>query len=312
MASCRILAPVRIVCQRFPDPQTSRQWGPVIHVIHRTVEPHSNIALSCSGAGPAVFLLHGIGGHRGQWAAQLDALSQGCAVFAWDARGYGDSHGPDVKSMRDFADDLVRVLDSLKLERVIAIGHSMGGRILMEVCAQQPGRLAAMVLSGAQASHLAHLDAAGRDHYVTSRESLFENGAMSLQAARRVAQQVLPPEAPEALTDRLVADFGRLNRRGYLAALKASLGWDRSDVLNALKMPVAVIGGALDTVCPPSECARIADLVGQGPATILDGIGHMPQLEAPDVITDYLRGFVTAHAHLASQTDTKALVEEQA
>jgi len=214
--------------------------------------------------------------------------------------------------MRDFADDLVRVLDSLNLERVIAIGHSMGGRILMEVCAHQPDRLAAVVLSGAQASHLAHLDAAGRDHYVTSRESLFENGAMSLQAARRVVQQVLPPGASEALTDRLVADFARLNRQGYLAALKASLGWDRSDVLKGLKMPVAVMGGALDNVCPPSECARIADLVGQGPATILEGIGHMPQLEAPELITDYLRGFVTVHAHLASRTDTRTLNGEHA
>lgn len=296
---------------RVSRPSIIKQRGLVIFVIHRTVGPQTAIALGCSGAGPAVFLLHGIGGHRGQWATQLEALSQNCAAFAWDARGYGDSHGPEVVSMRDFADDLVRVLDGLNLERVIAIGHSMGGRILMEVCAHQPDRLAAMVLSGAQASHLAHLDAAGRDHYVTSRESLFDDGAMSLQGARRIAQQVLPPDAPGALTDRLVADFGRLNRQGYLAALKASLGWDRSDVLSGLKIPVAVMGGALDTVCPPPECARIADLVGQGPATILDGVAHMPQLEAPDLITDYLRGFITAHAQLASRTDTRTLVAEQ-
>ena len=272
----------------------------------------TSIALSCAGAGPAVFLLHGIGGNRGQWAAQVEALSSEFSAFAWDARGYGQSHGPHVTSMSDFAEDLVRVLDGLNLDRVIAVGHSMGGRILMEVCALRPDRLAAVVLSGAQASFLAHLDAAQRGDYLTRRESLFVDGEVVPEAARRVAQQVLPPDASDATIDRLVADFGRLNRDGYLAALHASAGWDRSDVLNGLTMPIAVMGGALDTVCPPAECNRIAGLLGQGPATILDGIGHMPQIEAPEAVTTYLLDFIRDHAHLASRIDTQTLAGDTA
>nr|WP_280949440.1 alpha/beta hydrolase [Hoeflea sp. IMCC20628] len=252
-------------------------------------------------------MLHGIGGHRGQWTAQVEALSMEFATFAWDARGYGQSHGPQVTSMRDFAEDLLRVFDSLELDRVIAVGHSMGGRILMEVCALMPDRLGAVVLSGAQASFLAHLDAAQRRDYVTSRQSLFVDGEVWPDAARRVAHQVLPADATEAMIARLVSDFERLDREGYLAALNASAGWDRSDILSGLKMPLAVMGGVLDTVCPPAECNRIAGLVGQGPATILDGIGHMPQIEAPETVTEYLSGFIKDHAHLASRIDTQAL-----
>lgn len=240
----------------------------------------------------------------------MEALSTEFATFAWDARGYGQSHGPQVTSMRDFAEDLLRVLDSLELDRVIAVGHSMGGRILMEVCALNPDRLGAIVLSGAQASFLTHLDAAQRHDYVLSRQSLFVDGEVSPEAARRVARQVLPQDATDAMIARLVSDFGHLGRDGYLAALYASAGWDRSDILSGLKMPVAVMGGALDTVCPPAECNRIAGLVRQGPATILDGIGHMPQIEAPGRVTEYLSGFIKKHAHLASRIDTQALAGE--
>lgn len=242
----------------------------------------------------------------------MEALSAEFACFAWDARGYGDSHGPRVSSMRDFAEDLMRVLDSLKLDRVIAVGHSMGGRILMEACALMPDRLGAIVLSGAQASFLAHLDEAQRRYYVAIREDIFTGNEVLPEAARRVAQQVLTPDASDATIDRLVADFGRLNRDGYLAALNASAGWDRSDVLSGLKMPVAVMGGALDTVCPPAECERIAGLLGQGPASILDGIGHMPQIEAPETVTTYLLDFIGEHAHLASRINTQTLAGDTA
>ena len=272
--------------------------------------PDSYMALSCAGDGPAVVLLHGIGGNRGQWGAQLSALAPSCALVAWDARGYGDSSGPPVRHIHDFADDLLWLLDTLGLERVIAVGHSMGGRILMEFCAQHSDRIGAMVLSGAQASFLAHMDAAGQDAYIQKRRSLFDGDRVSLQKARAVAAQVLPAGASSAATDRLARDFQQLRPDGYLAALNASVGWDRSDLLPTLDMPVTVLGGALDTVCPPSECARIARLIGQGPAQILDGIGHMPQIEAPQIVTDYLRAFITEHGHLADALDTRLLQKE--
>ena len=259
-----------------------------------------------------MFLLHGIGGNRGQWAAQVEALSSEFATFAWDARGYGDSHGPQVTSMRDFAEDLMRVLDRLELDRVIAVGHSMGGRILMEACALMPDRLGAIVLSGAQAGFLAHLNETQRRDYVAIREGIFTGNEVLPEAARRVARQVLPQDVTDAVIAQLVSDFSRLDREGYLAALNASAGWEQSDILSGLKMPVAVMGGALDTVCPPAECHRIAGLLGQGPATILDGVGHMPQIEALTTVTECLFDFIRDHAHLASQIDTQTLAGETA
>lgn len=273
--------------------------------IRCNVAPDTDITLEVDGNGPAVFLLHGIGGNRGQWFAQQQTLARQHAVFAWDARGYGDSLGPRVLSMRDFAQDFVRLLDRLELDRVIAVGHSMGGRILLEICDLAPDRLAAMALSGTQASYLTHMNAADRQNYVSARKSLFDDaGNVTEEKARIVARQVLPDHVLRQVQDSFVRDLQQLNKAGYLAAIAASVGWDRNDLLEKLGMPVCVFGGALDTVCPPDECRRIAGLIGQGPATILDNVGHMGQLEAPQATTEILAGFIAQHAHLADTIDT--------
>ena len=239
-------------------------------------------------------------------------LASDYALIAWDARGYGDSVGPQVTCMGDFAKDLLHTLDALGLEKVIAVGHSMGGRIVMEAASVAPDRFAALVLSGAQASYLAHMTDAEREIYVSSRQALFSDGSVPEDRARSVAAQVLPPDASESSRAQVAADLAALRPEGYLSALAASAGWDQSDSLSDLTMPVMVMGGALDSVCPPEECQRIATLIGQDPAVILKGIGHMPHIEAPDQVTTLLRGFLARHADLASRIDTNTFQNEDA
>jgi len=270
--------------------------------------PHGvRLAVEAAGAGPAVVLLHGIGGHRGQWRQQLRALSDRFGVIAWDARNYGDSHGPRVERFEAFAGDLFALLDALGLGRVIAVGHSMGGRILIEAALARPGRFAGLVLSGAQPAYLEHMTPEGRAAYVEKRTGMFAGGVVRPETAARVAAEVLPPDAPEALRAELAAGFARLRPEGYLAALEASAGWSRVAGLGRLRMPVAVLGGALDTVCPPAECHRLAAALGQGPATILEGVGHMAQIEAPEAVTSFVRAFAADHGAGADRFDAGLL-----
>ena len=79
------------------------------------------------GEGPLLILLHGIGGNRSNWRAQLPDLSKTFHCVAWDARGYGDSddyEGP--LDFEDFAHDLLRVIDHFDAERAHLCGLSMG------------------------------------------------------------------------------------------------------------------------------------------------------------------------------------------
>ena len=272
---------------------------PAVHGVDTPGGGH--IRLSHYGNGPLVLLLHGIGGHAGQWAEVASAIG-GCAhAVTWDARGYGASTGRPIQAFSELADDLVAVIEALGGGPVLAVGHSMGGRILIEAACARPDLFGALFLSGAQPAYLAHLTPAEREGYVARRLAMFENGTVAPDRARGVAAEVLPPDAPEALIARLAADFERLRPEGYGAALRASAGWDRRADLHRLGMPVVVMGGALDPVCPPQETRALAKAVGAGEVHLLDGISHMAQLEAPQQVTTLIRGFVLSHGHRAAR-----------
>ena len=111
------------------------------------VEGTPRLAVDRAGSGPLVFFLHGIGGNRTNWTAQIEALRDSFHAVAWDARGYGDSddyEGP--LDFGDFARDALRVLDRFEAEKAHFVGLSMGGRIAQDFCARYPGRVATLVL----------------------------------------------------------------------------------------------------------------------------------------------------------------------
>lgn len=270
-----------------------------IHGLHRvrlTLSGGRHIALEAAGQGPALLLLHGVGGHRGQWRRQTLALADAFCVIAWDARNYGGSTGPEVTRFADFSDDLLAVLDALGLRSVLAAGHSMGGRILIETALAAPERFAGLVLSGAQPAYLEHMTDEGRRAYVEKRAAMFEGGAVRPETAARISAEVLPAHATSGQFAELAESFRRLRPEGYLAALAASAGWNRAGDVARLRLPAAVLGGALDPICPPSECHRLAEGLGHGPATILPDVGHMAQIEAPEVVTAFLRQRLAPHA----------------
>ena len=81
------------------------------------VGPPPRIAIEHEGDGPLIILLHGIGGRRQNFTAQLPVFAKKFHVAAWDARGYGDSDDYDGPlDFADFAADLVRVIDYFGFE----------------------------------------------------------------------------------------------------------------------------------------------------------------------------------------------------
>src|SRR5262249_17749123 len=83
-------------------------------------------------------LLHGGGRDHTAWDLVLPALSQTHHVYALDQRGHGESSRPGAYSFELMRDDLLGLLDALGLDRVVLVGHSMGGTVAW-LFAQAPG-----------------------------------------------------------------------------------------------------------------------------------------------------------------------------
>jgi lipase len=97
-------------------------------------------------AGVPILALHGITATHRAWHHVADALP-GRRIIAPDLRGRGRSNGlPGPWSLRDHADDQLRVLDALGIERAFVVGHSMGAFVTVRLAAAHPDRVAGVVL----------------------------------------------------------------------------------------------------------------------------------------------------------------------
>jgi len=99
------------------------------------------------GHGPAVVLLHPFGLRKEIWAAQLDALAAHARVVALDLRGMGDSDAPPGPYlMESLAGDVAGVMDALRIERAIVVGHSYSVAIAYEIFRMYAERVSGLVL----------------------------------------------------------------------------------------------------------------------------------------------------------------------
>jgi len=105
------------------------------------------------GQGEPLILLHGFGRTASDWQPFIPELSKHYRVIAWDMRGHGRSTNPDTSVAflhTVAAQDLLTLMDNLKLDKAKLIGHSSGGIISLYAATLQPQRFEAIVPMSAQ------------------------------------------------------------------------------------------------------------------------------------------------------------------
>ncbi|MBC7949221.1 MAG: alpha/beta hydrolase [Chitinophagaceae bacterium] len=100
--------------------------------------------------GIPVLFVHSFGGNIDHWGAQLIHLRANRRAIAMDMRGHGMSEAPKDNdyTVQSLANDISAVVDSLKLDRVVLVGHSMGGSAAIAYAGTHPGKVAGLVISG--------------------------------------------------------------------------------------------------------------------------------------------------------------------
>lgn len=282
------------------------------------------LACEVEGQGPPVVFLHGIGGGRRNWRRQAEALQspgrRPFTTYCWDARGYGDSDDYDGPlEFSDFGDDLARLLDHFEVERAHLVGLSMGARILMDFAPRHLDRVATLTLCDCFYGFDNALSPDKQVEYVELRERPLREGKSFAELAPKLIDSLLSPGADAAVRDELRQSILRLRVESYLKTLRASVTFDRADELHRLIMPVQLIYGSEDRLTPPSIGQEMIRLLPEARLAVLDGAGHLSNLEAPAEFNAVLASFLTTHRHLArfaagarSRTDLDSSTEPQA
>lgn len=262
------------------------------------------VAIDEAGTGGrGLLLVHGFTGGRIDFADHLDALADaGWWAVAPDLRGHGGSWHPEDESEYSFdhyADDVWALVDALGWDRLVLLGHSMGGMIAQVAAVQRPEALDGLVLMDTTHGPL-DLD---RDLAQLGAE-IVRTGGM---AAVKEVLDAMGGEAPLTTPayERVLAErpgFREMGDRKFLgcspAMYAAMLGQlldqlDRIEHLAALTVPTLVIVGEQDRpFLGPSRA--MADALPHARLEVIADAGHSPQFENPEVwqkvMLDFLAG----------------------
>lgn len=248
------------------------------------------MSLREAGAGPALVLLHGIGSNSGSWLYQLES-PDGRRVVAWDAPGYGTSAplAAAAPSAADYACALAALLDALKIDRLVLVGHSLGALMAAAFAALHPQRLHGLVLLN-PASGYGNADPAVREERLMSRLSMMEELGPSGLAEQRAGQLLSATAPPQAL--QLVSmSMRRLDPAGHEQAARMLAGGTLAEDAAGFPGPTLVMCGSEDRITPESGCRKLAQCFAAATYRSLPGLGHASYAEAPAVVQAALADF---------------------
>lgn len=242
------------------------------------------LAVEVDGDGPAVLMVHGLGGTSNYYQVQADALREKHTVIRVDSAGAGRSPVAEGISVESHADDLAAVLDELGIAEAAVVGHSMGTLVARALASRHRGRVTRLALLGA----VDEPTEAGRQAQRDRATLLRSEGAAAVApgvVANALSEQTRR-ERPEvaAFVRELVM---RQNPEGYARNCEAlAAATDPGPV--ASDLPLLLVTGSDDKVGPPAVSRALAEAHGSAAVEIVDGIGHWTALEAATPVTTHL------------------------
>jgi pimeloyl-ACP methyl ester carboxylesterase len=170
------------------------------------------------------------------------------------------------------------------------VGNSFGTRVAQCFAIHHPGRVIKMALTGTGVGPRG-MPQEDKDKVLAAREAQIGKGGYAFGA--RVGALLGPKATPETVA--LVQDVLRAtNPRGFMHGVILGLadGYSPEEVSGKLTFPVLMISGREDRVNPiDKNAAVLLKVLPQGRLEVLEGIGHLPEVEAPDTVNRLLREF---------------------
>ena len=254
-----------------------------------------NFNVSVTGAKTAtpVVLHHPLATNLTCWQELTAALKDQYRVISFDARGHGSSDAPQGPyTFETLAQDVVAVMDELKIAKAHYLGLSMGGMVGQYLGLLHPGRFHTLTLVST-ASHTPAAGAAIWDERIRNAGTLGMHSVVDGAMARWVAPAVLT-ERP-ALVERLKTMIVTTPPTGYIGWCEAIRHLDVTSRLKAITLPTCVIVGALDPATPPAASEVIQREIKGAELVVMPGVSHMLHNEDPDAFAGHVKTFLAKH-----------------
>ena len=243
---------------------------------------------------PALVFVHGWSCDRTYWTAQLVPFAKDFDVVAVDLAGHGESgRGREAWTIEAFGHDVAATVRALPHARVILIGHSMGGDVIVAAARQLPGRISGLVWVDTYSK-------LGTPHNPERVQAFVAKlRANFVEETRGLVRGMFPAQADRALVERVALDMSSAPPEIAVAAVESALRYNDEipQALRELQLPVVAIN-------PDYRANDIASLKQHGVETVvMPGVGHFLMMEDPDRFNAFLRRVIDHLIHSSAGPD---------
>lgn len=234
--------------------------------------------------GPAIVLLHGYSDSSLSFARVMPLLPSEQRVIAIDLRGHGDSDKPDEEySITTLADDVVQLMEALKVPSAVVVGHSMGSFVAQAIAERAPRRVSSLVLLGSGPHPVngtiaqLHVDVEGLSDPI---DPAF---------VREFQYSTIALPVPRSFMDAAIANSRRMPAAIWKKVLAGMMDYHPQTPRSSVR--VLVLGGTRDAVFSAGEQTALAREYPFGQLRLIDDVGHTLHWELPEVFVRELMRF---------------------
>ncbi len=245
----------------------------------------------------ALILLHAFPLSSKMWKPQIDFFKNQFRVITYDVRGLGKSKSENNQmTMEIFADDLLSIIESLKLNKVFVCGVSMGGYIILRSYIKNPKVFKAIILADTRAERDDNKGLINRSNIITNIKNGKRDEFISEFLPKLVNKKNYENSEIKMLLEEMIKENTDEGICGALLALATRI--DSTEYLNTFNVPTLIIVGEYDTLTPLDCSERMFRLIPNSELKIIPNSGHLSNIENSDLFNFYVSEFLSANANL--------------
>jgi 3-oxoadipate enol-lactonase len=252
----------------------------------------TNYNIYGKASGQPVVFIHGFPFSQEMWRSQVAELSGDHRVITYDVRGHGESEvGDGQYTIEFFVDDLIALLDHLRIDKAVVVGLSMGGYIALRAIERNPERFRGLVLCDTQSEADTN---EGKIKRATSIQSVKADRVKKY--AEGFVKAVFAPQTfernPEAVKfiKKIIEKTSPIAIAGTLLALASRT--DTTESLPRINVPTLILVGEHDARTPVSAAKSMSEKIRQSELHVISNAAHLSSLENPEEFNKHLSGFL--------------------
>jgi len=240
-----------------------------------------------------ILILHGLFGSKRNWQTIARRLSEQCQVFTLDLRNHGESDHSESMSYQDMADDVFQFISEQDLGDISIVGHSMGGKVAMQMALRHPERIKSLVVIDIAPVQYQH----GFDDLINSLDALPLDRISSRQEADDYLKTSVQPESLRQflLQNLYKVESGfswRINLKAIQSCIDELMGFPADHREKQYQKSVLFLKGEKSDYIKHLYEREIFSFFPRALFITLEGAGHWLHAEDPDFVANEIGKFI--------------------